>query len=205
VSELRDALFQDASPSCSSFTAIKMKRRGRTSDGHSCDCTDKPKKKEMEASPLNLFAKEEKSTDQLAKELERERQQAERENADQEMGKAFGDFELEKADYDQAMADVETAWQDFAAQKPKYETAFWLTKAIHDTECQKLMDDHHLVDAECHKNWLTAREEYFARVLAPQCVKGETAAFEFQVPSSLAVLAPCSTNARRRGQMRCFL
>eukprot|EP00913_Durusdinium_trenchii_P017079 g16063.t1 len=42
----------------SSFTAIKLKRKGRTAEGHACDCTDKPTKKEAEASPLNLFKKD---------------------------------------------------------------------------------------------------------------------------------------------------
>ena len=38
----------------------------------------------------------------------------------------------------------------FGALKPcptwlRYETSFWLLKAIHDSECKKLMEDHHLV------------------------------------------------------------
>lgn len=200
-------VFDGSASASSSFSAIKLKRKGRTSDGHSCDCTDKPKKKEAEASPLNLFNKEEKSTDQIAKELERERQQAERENADQEMAGAFGDFEQVRGDYDKAMQDVEAAWKSFKGEQTQYETSFWLLKAIHDSECKKLMEDHHLVDADCHKNWVAAREEYFARVLVPQCVKGERAAFEFAAPPVAISWGLPQRQRELRGarEMRCFL
>ncbi|CAK9000604.1 unnamed protein product [Durusdinium trenchii] len=199
--------FEDSELSqASSFTAIKLKRKGRTAEGHACDCTDKPTKKEAEASPLNLFKKEEKSTDQLAKELERERQQAERENADREMAGAFGEFEQTKGEYDKAMAELEAALKDFSSEQSQYETSFWLLKAIHDSECKKLMENHHLDDADCHKNWVTAREEYFARVLVPQCLKGETSAFELQVPPLAAVLAPVGLGSGvKRKEIRCFL
>eukprot|EP00439_Symbiodinium_sp_Y106_P066667 s400_g10.t3 len=156
---------QDPQSLCeSSFTAVKLKRKGRTADGLSCDCTDKPKKKaDVAASPLNLFgSKEKKGTEQIAKELERERQQAERENADKEMATAFGEFEGAKEHYDKAISEVNSAWKAFLEQQPKYETSFWLLKAMHDSECRKLMEDHNGVMADCHKNWLTAREEYFA-------------------------------------------
>ncbi|CAE7359841.1 hypothetical protein AK812_SmicGene28109 [Symbiodinium microadriaticum] len=184
---------QDPQSLCeSSFTAVKLKRKGRTADGHSCDCTDKPKKKaDVAASPLNLFgSKEKKGTEQIAKELERERQQAERENADKEMATAFGEFEGAKEHYDKAISEVNSAWKAFLEQQPKYETSFWLLKAMHDSECRKLMEDHNGAMADCHKNWLTAREEYFARARVPQCVQGEEPAFEFQVSPLLSVLAP---------------
>ncbi|CAE7486877.1 unnamed protein product [Symbiodinium pilosum] len=182
---------EDQSLCSSSFSAVKLKRKGRTQDGHSCDCTDKPKKKDVAASPFNLFgSKEKKGTEQIAQELERERQQAERENADKEMATAFGEFEGAREQYDKAMAEVNSAWRAFLEQQPKYETSFWLLKALHDSECRKLMEDHNGAMADCHKNWLTAREEYFARARIPQCVQGEEAAFEFQVSPLLAVMAP---------------
>ena len=47
-----------------------------------------------------------------------------------------------------------TNFAQFAAAASRYETSFWLLKAIHDSECKKLMEDHHLVHVS-DDDWLT--------------------------------------------------
>ena len=96
---------------------------------------------------MKLFSKAEKSTDEIAKELERERQAAERQNADQDWQKrpktrpfesqqlqevavAFNDFEASKVLYDQAMAEAKEAFQELLQEQKQYETSFWLLKAL---------------------------------------------------------------------------
>ena len=44
----------------------------------------------------------------------------------------------------------------------RYETSFWLLKAIHDSECKKLMEDHHLVP---HGSNISVSFSFFAHFL----------------------------------------
>eukprot|EP00931_Biecheleriopsis_adriatica_P029359 TRINITY_DN17443_c0_g1_i2.p1 TRINITY_DN17443_c0_g1~~TRINITY_DN17443_c0_g1_i2.p1 ORF type:complete len:232 (-),score=56.05 TRINITY_DN17443_c0_g1_i2:24-719(-) len=161
--------------------------KGRTAQGTTCDCTDKPDSSQK--------AKGKKSNSAVVEELEAEREQAERANADKEMANAFGEFEQAQQDYDKGMQSLREVFKSYLKEEQRYQTDFWLLKAMHDSDCKALMDKFNGVEPECHKNWLTVRNEFFARSRSPQCVQGTSSAFQLQVSPLILALAPACWNS----------